>query len=141
MHMPGVAVIGRYVAASNGSVGHLSAYINGGTTMELLFGLYDDVGGAPGELLTSATTTSFQFGWVTVATPPISVTQGTTYWIAVLSPVMTGTFWPYITKNESNLPCADMQHSASTSLSALPDPWGTPGQDFPMVAALLYASP
>jgi hypothetical protein len=141
MHAPGVAVIGRYVAASAGMVGHLSAYINGGTTMELMLGLYDDAGGAPGKLLTSATTTSFQFGWVTVATPPVSVTAGTTYWIAVLSPVMNGTFYSYITNTEKNVPCADTQNSASTTLSALPDPWGTPGQDLPMLAALLYASP
>jgi hypothetical protein len=141
MHTPGIAVIGRYVAASGGMVSHLSAYINGGTTMELLLGLYDDAGGAPGKLLTSAATVSFQFGWVTVATPPVSVTQGTTYWIAVLSPVKSGTFWPYITDTASNVPCADTQNSASNSLSALPDPWGTPGQDFPTVAALLYASP
>ncbi len=141
MHTPGVAVIGRYVAASDGTVGHLAAYINGGITMELMLGLYDDQGGAPNKLLTSATTTSFQLAsWVTVATSPVQVTQGTTYWIAVLSPVTTA-FGPYITENQSSLPCADFQHSMSTSLTALPDPWGTPGMDYPQMAALLYAAP
>jgi hypothetical protein len=137
--MPGTVVVARYAGQADGMVGHLTVLLDAGTTMELMLGLYADQGGAPGALLTSTTVSNVQIGSVTGAVPPVAVTQGTAYWIAVLSPVSTA-FWSFSVVT-ANLACGDIQNSQSTTLTALPDPWGAAGPDYPSMTLLAYASP
>src|SRR5205807_174554 len=52
--------------------------------------LYSDRAGTPGTILSQGSTPGLITGWVTVSLPPVSVVQGTRYWIAVLAPIGSG---------------------------------------------------
>jgi hypothetical protein len=148
-HPGGSANINSYSAAESGTVGHLSAFLMMGTTTTVYLGLYDNSGSQPNSLLTFGTihpdwTQIINAGgaWVTVAVdPPVCVTQGQTYWIAILCPYMDGNvgFGYY-----SSPPSSFWQHSASSDLSVLPPTWTAStiaGMHGNSTECSMYASP
>jgi hypothetical protein len=82
----GVAQAFSYTAAASGTTGDIHVYVNTGTTATKLFvGVYADSGGKPGSLLASGSISSPQAGaWNDVSVTSATITQGSTYWIALL---------------------------------------------------------
>lgn len=120
-------------AAGTGTVSKLSLYLDAASTAtKVTVGLYADNGsGHPGTLLTSASTTTVANGaWNEVAVPPVGVTSGKTYWIALLGSG-SGTI-----KFRDTVGGCSSEASATTSLTALPATWtsGTRYHDCPLSA-------
>jgi Viral BACON domain len=65
----------------------LSVYADSTITATNLFvGLYSDVSGHPGTLLTSSSTAKFQkAAWNTIPVAPVGITAGTRYWFSLLA--------------------------------------------------------
>jgi outer membrane protein assembly factor BamB len=114
----------RTAAPSSGTLTSLSVYLDSGSTAtSVAVGLYADSGGHPGALLGQGTISAPIGGaWNNVALPPTSITGGSAYWIALLSPTGSGTvkFRDRCcgggTANET---------SAQATLSSLPATWTT----------------
>jgi chitodextrinase len=89
----GTAEAFRIAATTTGTLNSLVAYISSATTSSsVMVGLYANNGTHPGALLTSGTITNpTKNAWNTVTVSPVSVTSGTTYWIAILAPNGSGT--------------------------------------------------
>jgi hypothetical protein len=138
-HQGGLANISNYQAVADGTVGHITIdYVSGGSS-QLLVALYADSSGQPTTRLAtgSSVTNPVPGGWLTIAvSPPVNVTKGTWYWIALLSPANGGPF-NFGYQDQAGL---DSAHSASSSLSLLPDPW-VAGANFPGTVCSFYASP
>ena len=84
----------------------------------LTVGLYSNVAGSPGSLLTTGTTSSVQVGvWNTVSLAPTTLVGGDTYWLAVLGG--NGTLR---IRDRSNGPCPS-QADAQVGLKALASSW------------------
>ncbi len=111
----------RATATSTGAVSRLSVYVGSGSTATtVVVGLYADAAGKPGALLTqAAVTTAARGAWVDVPVPSAAVTNGSTYWIALLSPLGGGTL------QFRDKPGGASETSASSSLTALPATWAT----------------
>ncbi len=117
---PGSAAAFRYIAASGGTASAISLFIDYSNRATTVFvGLYADTGSGPGALLTQGTISSpHNDAWNSVSVPAGSVTAGSTYWIAVLSPAGTGQLWI------RDVPQGDaVIVSAQTTLTALPGSW------------------
>jgi outer membrane protein assembly factor BamB len=108
-------------AALSGTLTQLTVYVApGSTATSLVVGLYTDLGGHPGTLLTQGTLAAPGKGaWVDVAVPGAAVTAGATYWIAVLAPTGGGTLAFRDTHGGNS------ETSASGSLTSLPGTWST----------------
>jgi hypothetical protein len=92
----------------------------------LVAGVYADASGHPGRLLTQATLSSVTSGaWNALTVPKASVTAGTTYWIAVLSPSGWGTL-----QIRDRFGGGRSETSAQGALTTLPATWTT-GQTGP----------
>jgi hypothetical protein len=84
----------------------------------LAVGLYSDVAGSPGSLLSTGTISSAQAGaWNTVSLAPTALVGGETYWLAVLGE--SGTLR---ISDRSNGPCVS-QVDAQSDLKALASSW------------------
>ena len=127
-HAAGLANINSYVAVQTGTVRHITVSLISGGATQVVVGLYSDIGGSPGELLTSGTIPIPVFGgagtdgaWNTADVSPYCVTAGTAYWIAILSPFGDGEVdFGY----HFGVPASKWQHSPD-SLPALQSPWVT----------------
>ena len=114
----------REVAASSGTLTKLTVYVDplSGAT-QLTAGIYSDSGGHPGTLLGQGTLNAPVAGsWNEVSVPATSITGGTTYWIAILSPSGTGTI------RFRDRCCgggSPVETSSQTTLTALPGAWTT----------------
>ena len=75
-------------AAVTGWITGLSVYSDtGSTATSLVAGIYSDNNGHPGSRLARGTLSSpGSGGWKKVLLPPVRITAGTKYWIAILSP-------------------------------------------------------
>jgi Abnormal spindle-like microcephaly-assoc'd, ASPM-SPD-2-Hydin len=114
-------------AINSGTVGSLSIYLDASSASTRLFlGIYTGSGtGHPAELLGQGSSIQLQAGaWNTIQVPPISVTKGDTYWIALLG-VHGGrpTF-----RDRHNANCI-AETSSQTALTSLPATWTT-GKDW-----------
>jgi outer membrane protein assembly factor BamB len=109
------------IAGACGSVGSVSVYLDAtSTAAKVTIGLYADSSGHPGSLLGQGTTAQPTAGaWNTIAISPVSVTQATKYWIAILG-TQSGT--PRYRDRKGG--CSSELHAAS-GLSALPLVWST----------------
>ncbi|MFI5005557.1 MAG: hypothetical protein ACHQE6_11150 [Solirubrobacterales bacterium] len=125
----------QYMALADGTVQSLSLYVNSGNTApSIVVGLYSNLSGHPGKLLTSATISPPVVGaWNSVDVPSAAVEMGTTYWLAALAPKGTLSL--------RDLPSGGgpTQSSASESLSSLPASWST-GESWHNSPASFYAS-
>ncbi|HEV8687461.1 MAG TPA: galactose oxidase-like domain-containing protein [Gaiellaceae bacterium] len=120
----GLAEASRATASASGAVTGISVYVDTGSQATLVAGLYSDAAGHPGTLLAQGTLNTPTSGaWNVVPVPAASVTAGTAYWIAVLSPAGSGTirFRDRCCSGTGTL----LEASAQTSLSTLPASWTT----------------
>ena len=117
----------KTTAAAAGTVSSLKLYLDAGSTAtQALVALYADASDHPGTRLTQGTISSPVAGaWNTVSLPTVSVTAGTSYWIAVLNPPGTGTMKFRDRCCGSGASAAE--GSSSTSLTALPATWTSGG--------------
>jgi Viral BACON domain len=109
-------------AVSTGTLTSLSLYVDStNTAKRITLGLYTDNSGHPGTLLTQATSTAATSGaWNTLAVPPVPITTGSRYWIAILAS-STGSFR---FRDNASAACGN-EGSAQTNLSSLPAVWTT----------------
>jgi hypothetical protein len=136
----GTAEAFRYTAASTGSAGKLSIYLDStSTATKVIVGLYTNTSaGNPGVLLTSGTITKPIAGaWNTVTVRATDVTAGTDYWLAVLAPFKAGTIKFRDLPDGTGGPT---QTSAQKSLMSMPSSWKT-GTRFANSPASLFAAP
>jgi chitodextrinase len=115
----------RVTATASGKDAQLIVYVSSTSSdAKLVAGLYASSGKHPGALLAQGSLSAPPAGaWDTVtlnSTP--SVTAGTTYWIAILSPLGSGTIAFRDVLNNS--PAAS-ETSVQTSLTALASTWST----------------
>lgn len=109
-------------ASTSGSVRQLSLYVDtSSAATKINIGLYTDSGGHPATLLTQGTVSSPAAGaWSSVSVPAATVTAGTTYWFAVLSPSGTGAV-KFRNRCCGGGSAAEM--SSSVTLAGLPATW------------------
>ncbi len=123
----------KTTSSVSGSVTGIPVYVDStSAATKLTAGLYaDGAGGHPGTLLTQGALTSPVTGWNTVSVPAASVTAGTTYWIAILSPSGTGTLRFRDRCCGKGTSSADL--SSQTTLTSLAATWSSSGtfQDGP----------
>jgi hypothetical protein len=110
-------------ASNSGTISSLSIYLDASSASTRLFlGIYAGSGtGHPANLLSQGSSTLLKAGvWNTIQVPPISVSKGQTYWIALLG-VQGGrpTF-----RDRYNASCV-AETSAQISLTSLPATWTT----------------
>jgi len=131
----GLAEAFAYTAPASGVVQSLALYVNSGNSApEIEVGLYSDVSGHPGELLTGATISSPTAGaWNVVGVPSLAVTAGSVYWLAALAP--SGT----LALRDVPDGGGPTQNSGSASLSELPSSWSS-GASWANSPASFYAS-
>jgi hypothetical protein len=119
----GVAEAFQYTATNGGTATQLTVYVDASSTAtKLTAGLYADNAGHPGALLGQGTLNSpVAAAWNNVPIPSVSVTNGASYWIALLSPSGAGT-----------LKFRDKGHGGQTAevasqqtLTTLPATWST----------------
>jgi hypothetical protein len=120
---------------TSGFLKQLTFYVDAtSTATSVAVGLYTDTSGHPGTLLTQGTIAAPHAGaWGMVGVPSTTVTAGTTYWVAVLSPNGAGTV------KFRNRCCgggSPAESSSSVALSGLPATWtsGAPYRDGPLSA-------
>ena len=120
---PGSAEAVRFTATSSGTAGKVFMYIDSGSiSVPVVVGVYSDVAGSAGSLLSAVTFNAPVPGtWNVGTTSPLTITQGTPYWIALLCPSGTGTLHY---RRDSTASTPDFSEF-STSLSALPATWPT----------------
>jgi hypothetical protein len=126
----GQAASYQYVAAQSGQVSLVRLYLDAGSSATVVrVALYSDQAGTPGTILSQGSAPGLTTGWVTVNVPPISLVQGTRYWIAVMAPIGSG-----------SLTLRDAGHGGSSllssqeSMAAFPLTWtsGAPTARSPM---------
>ena len=117
-NQPGEAEAFQFTATTSGTLGSLTVYLDSSSSAtQLVAGLYANSGQNPGVLLSQGSSTALMAGaWNSMAIPPVSVTAGTVYWIAILG---TGGTLKY---RDSGANCVS-QTSAQVTLTMLPATW------------------
>jgi Malectin domain/Domain of unknown function (DUF1929)/Bacterial Ig-like domain/Bacterial Ig domain len=134
----GLAEASKAVASATGTLSQTSVYIDStSTSTSIIVGIYSDSAGHPGTLLSSGTLTLPKGGaWNNVTLPATTLTAGQTYWLALLSPVGSGTV------KFRDRCCGGggaMEASAQANLTALPTTWSR-GSTFADGPFSFYAS-
>jgi hypothetical protein len=132
---PGWAEAFVYTANASGTVTRLSVFLaSNNEATKVMLGLYSNAAGnKPGTLLTSGTIASPVAGiWNSVGVSSASVTGGTTYWLALMSPTGAGTV-RFFDGSESSA-----QASSQTTLTTLPSTWSS-GESWTNSPASIYA--
>jgi Domain of unknown function (DUF1929)/Malectin domain/Bacterial Ig-like domain/Bacterial Ig domain len=121
----GVAEASQTTAIASGTLTKLSIFIDGANlSTQVLVGVYTDSSGHPGTLLSTGTLNGPIAGsWNTVNMTSASLSTGTTYWIALLSPNGAGQVKFRDRAGLSN--GTKVEVSASNSLAALPATWAS----------------
>jgi hypothetical protein len=123
----GLAEAFQYVATAGGTATRLTIYIESTNTAgTVVVGLYTNTGSnVPGSLMAQATLTNAAKGaWNTAPIPPVAITAGATYWIAVLGPKGSG-----VIQFRDIAVGGRAQTSAQATLTTLPATW-TPGKNY-----------
>jgi chitodextrinase len=109
-------------AAASGTAGDVMVYVDTTPPTTVTVGLYADAAGHPGALLAQGTLAAPKgAAWNDVPlTPSPSLSAGTVYWIAILSPAGAGTVHFRDRKSSGS-----SESSSATGLSALPAAWST----------------
>ena len=118
----GVAEAFRATAVASGAASDVFVFVDGAPPTRLTAGLYANAGGHPGARLARGTLAGPRGGvWNDVPlTSTASLTAGTVYWIAILSPAGTGTL-----KFRDRRSSGASETSLSTTLGSLPSNWST----------------
>ncbi len=116
----GVAEAFQATTSATGTASSISFYLNAvSNATQVVIGVYADAGGHPGALLSQAVDSQLAAGtWNTVAFTPISITQGSKYWIAILGSGGTVRF------QDRSHGCSSETNSAN-NLTTLPATWTT----------------
>ncbi len=117
----GMAEVFQITALENGTVNKLYVYLDtGSTSTQIVLGLYaNGANNEPGALLTQAGLANPGSGkWVSVAVPPVGVTKGTQYWIAIL-----GAYGSGVMRFRDSSCCGKSETSRAANLTALPAAW------------------
>lgn len=124
-NLVGQAEAFQTTASATKTLTTISLYLDpASTSTNITVGLYTNSGSNPGTLLTQASSTTLVNGaWNTIAIPPVAVTSGTNYWIAILSTAGVPRF-----RDRLAGPCTSI-NSSSTTLTTLPASW-TSGPSF-----------
>jgi PKD repeat protein len=108
-------------ATLTGWVTGLSVYVDRGSPgTTLVAGLYTDENDHPGTLLAQGTLSSPSGGWEMLSVPPVSITAGSKYWVAILSPNGMLTF-----RDSGTWVGGLSETSSQSTLSELPSTWTT----------------
>jgi Purple acid Phosphatase, N-terminal domain/Bacterial Ig domain len=106
----GQAAAYQYDAAQSGQASVIRLYLDAGTSAPVVrVAIYADQEGAPGALLSQGSAPGLSVGWTSITIPPVSLVEGSRYWISVLSPIGGG-----------NLVIRDAGRGRGTSLLGLP---------------------
>jgi PKD repeat protein len=107
-------------AAVTGWITGLSVYSDtGSTATSLVAGIYSDNNGHPGSRVARGTLSSpGDGGWKKVLLPPVRITAGTKYWIAILSPNGVFKF-----RDGGGFTAGLSEASAQNTLTKLPSTW------------------
>lgn len=136
----GAAEAFRTTAPASGTVTQLDAYLDtGSAATTVAVGLYTDNGGHPGLLLASGTIAAPVAGtWNSVSVPPVGVTAGAVYWIALLGNGGTIRFRDRCCGSGSS-----SETAGQTGLAVLPSAWTSGGSyhDGPLSAYAAGAGP
>ena len=83
----------RRTASGTGTVNQMSVYLDASSSAtRVVLGLYADGGNRPGALLTQGVVAAPVAGaWNSAAVPPVQVTSGGLYWLALMAPTGMGT--------------------------------------------------
>jgi outer membrane protein assembly factor BamB len=123
-------------ATASGTVATVSVYVDAGSpATKLTAGIYADSAGKPGALLAQGTLDApVAARWNDVAVTATTLTSGTSYWLAILSPSGSGAL-----RFRDRAGGGRSEASASATLTGLPGTWasGTVYNDSPVSA---YAS-
>jgi PQQ-like domain len=131
----GMAEAFQTTASASGTVGSLSIYVDGSSTVTtLVAGLYADSAGHPGALIAQGSSTALTASaWNAVTIPGAIVTAGQPYWIAIL-----GTNSGLLRFRDRNGGCLS-ETSAQSNLTSLPSSWAT-GSIYPSCPVSGYGS-
>jgi hypothetical protein len=118
----GLAEAAQMTASATGTISKTTVYIDASSTAtHVMVGIYSDSAGHPGTLLTSGTLTLPIAGaWNDVVMTTTTITSGTTYWIALLAPVGSGTIQ---FRDRCCGGAAPVETSAQSTLTSLPVTW------------------
>jgi hypothetical protein len=110
--------------ATGGTIRRVSVYVDpDSTATALAAGIYSDVNGSPGTLLTEGILDVPIAGvWNAVAVPPVAIAAGARYWIALLGPQGRLVLRDRCCSGTNGAAAAA---SAQTTLTALPHDWTT----------------
>ena len=124
-----------YAATASGTTTDIELYVNSGATAtKLIVGLYSDASGTPGTLLTTGSLSAPQLGaWNDVSVSSATITQGTSYWIAVLG---TGGVLNYL---DSSSGTGASYVESATGLTSLPSTY-SPGAKYTVSPASAYVN-
>lgn len=113
-------------AVASGPLGTMFVFLDPTSTVSTIWvGLYTDNAGHPGTLLSQASSSTLTAGaWNTITVPTANITNGTSYWIALLGTGSGSLFF----RDRSRGPCVS-EGSAQTNLTTLPQTWSS-GQRF-----------
>jgi hypothetical protein len=125
----------QYTATAGGSANNLYVYVDAtNRASSIVVGVYSDNASNPGTLLTQGTISAPRNGaWNSVAVSPVSLTRGDKYWIAVLSPIGSGT----VIYRDVSAGGLAQSHSV-TNLTTLPATW-SPGANWANAPMSAYA--
>jgi hypothetical protein len=111
-------------AGYSGQMSRLHLYVDSSSTAsQVVVGIYSNKNGHPGARQGQATITNLRAGswnYIDVPSPPMSVTAGQRYWIAVLGPIGAGTIR---FRDAASGPGSET--SSQHNLTALPATWST----------------
>ena len=112
----------RTTASVTGQVTSLPVYVDtASASTKLVAGIYRNNNGHPGALLAKGTLNYPIAGvWNKVLLPATTVSAGTTYWVAILSPNGMLKF-----RDKAGSTAQPSETSASTTLTTLPSTWAT----------------
>jgi chitodextrinase len=123
----------RTTASGTGTVSALQLYLSSSSSAaKVSAGIYSDVGGHPGTLLAKGSATAHAGDWNAVPlASPVTVAEGTIFWIAILSPAGAGTI---VFRDQPGGGASET--SLDSALTDLPNTWsnGTAWPDGPLSA-------
>jgi outer membrane protein assembly factor BamB len=121
-NVAGQAEAFRATAGNSGTVSQLNVYLDStSSATTVLVGVYNDSTGHPGNLLAQASLSTPAKGtWNQVPLPSAVISNGATYWIAILGPTGAGTV-----RFRDRAGAGVSETSASATLTSLPSTWVT----------------
>ncbi|NUR77087.1 MAG: hypothetical protein HOQ28_12485 [Thermoleophilia bacterium] len=132
-NLPGAIEAFDVGTVAAGSLARVHVWLDAPLPSTLLLGLYSNNAGAPGTLLSSTSVAAPATGWNDVAFGPLTITLGTRYWLALLTPNGAAN-GPHFRDARTG---GAGRFVSGLGLTALPVTWpsgGSPNTDGPLAA-------